>query len=114
MGSSATQVGPNLNATFDQKITYFHNLGSHPWIARTCKNGNTFHTGLGEFSIVSDYRLDDRGWIPGRDKDFSSNLCVQTGSEDYPASYPVGTVGKVRPGYDADHSPLSSAEVKNE
>jgi hypothetical protein len=44
---------------------------------------------------------------------------VQTGSGAYPASYPMGTGGplpggKVRPGRDADHSPTSSAEVKNE
>jgi hypothetical protein len=37
----------------------------------------------------------------------------------HPASYPVGTGGsfpggKARPGHDADHSPPSSAEVKNE
>jgi hypothetical protein len=43
-------------------------------------------------------------------KDFSSNLCVQTGSEAHPASYPVGTGGpfpgaKARPGRDGDHSP---------
>jgi hypothetical protein len=26
--------------------------------------------------IVSDYRLEDQGSIPGRGKDFSSSLCV--------------------------------------
>jgi hypothetical protein len=48
-------------------------------------------------SIVSDYGLDD--WAigvrsPARAKDFSSNLCVQTGSETHPASCPMGTGGK--------------------
>jgi hypothetical protein len=52
-------------------------------------------------------------------KDFSSSLYIQTSSRAHPASYPVGNEGtflrgKKRPGYDADHSPLSSAEVKNE
>jgi hypothetical protein len=47
-------------------------------------------------------------------KDFSSNLCVQTGSGAHPASYTMGTRGKARPGRDADHSSLSSAEVENE
>jgi hypothetical protein len=61
-------------------------------------------------SIVSDYRVDDRGTIPGRGKGFSSILCVQTGSEAQPASCTVGTGGsfpggKARPGRDADHSP---------
>jgi hypothetical protein len=73
-------------------------------------------------SIVSDYGLDDRA-IEVRSlaeaKDFSSMLCVQTGSEVHPASCPVGTGGsfpggKARPKRDADHPPPSSAEVMNE
>jgi hypothetical protein len=64
-------------------------------------------------SIVSDYGLDDRA-IGVRSlavaKDFSSILCVQTGSGAHPASFPMGTGGlspgvKARPGCDADHSP---------
>jgi hypothetical protein len=52
-------------------------------------------------------------------KDFSSSLCVQSGSGAHPASCPMGTGGpfpggKARPGHDADHSPQSSAEVMNE
>jgi hypothetical protein len=46
-------------------------------------------------------------------KEFSSILCVQTDSGAYPASYPMGTGRKSRPGRDADHSPPSRAEVKN-
>jgi hypothetical protein len=64
---------------------------------------------------VSDYGLDDRA-IEVRSPtgaDFSSP-CVQTGSGVHPASCPMGTGGKARPGRDADHSPPSSAEVKNE
>jgi hypothetical protein len=62
-------------------------------------------------------------WITGvrsptGEEDFSSSLCVQTGSGIHPASCTMGTGGpfpggKARPGRDADHSP-SSAEVKNE
>jgi hypothetical protein len=71
---------------------------------------------------VSDYGLDDLAiWVrssPGA-KDFSSILCVQTGSGAHPASSSMGTggpfsEGKARPGSDADHSPPSSAEVVNE
>jgi hypothetical protein len=52
-------------------------------------------------------------------KGFSSNLCVRTGSGDNPASCTMDTSGpypgaKARPESDADHSPPSSAEVKNE
>jgi hypothetical protein len=52
-------------------------------------------------------------------KDFSSSPCVQTGSGAHPASCKMGTggsfpEGKARPGRDADHSPRSSADVKNE
>jgi hypothetical protein len=56
---------------------------------------------------------------PARAKDFSSSLCVQTGSGAHPASCTMGTWVlsprvKARPGRDADHSPPSSAEVENE
>jgi hypothetical protein len=73
-------------------------------------------------SIVSGYGLDDRA-IEIRPsagaKDFSSSLCVQTGSGAHPASCTMGTGGpfpgsKARPGRDADHSPPSSSEVVNE
>jgi hypothetical protein len=73
-------------------------------------------------SIVSGYGLDDRGievrFPPGA-RDFSSNLCVQTGSGAHPASCTMGTGGpfpggKAQPGSDADHSLSSSAKVENE
>jgi hypothetical protein len=71
-------------------------------------------------SIVSDYGLDDRTIgvrSPTGAEKFSSSPCVQTGSGAHPATYPMGTGGpfpggKARPGRDADHSPLSSPEVK--
>jgi hypothetical protein len=66
---------------------------------------------------VSDYGLDDRAIgvrSPARAEDFSSILCVQTGSGAHPASCTMVTGGKARPGRDADHSPPSSAEVVNE
>jgi hypothetical protein len=57
------------------------------------------------------YELDNRAIevrSPAEAEDFSSSLCVQTGSEAHPASYPMGTGGnfpggKARPGHDADH-----------
>jgi hypothetical protein len=72
-------------------------------------------------SIVSDYGLEDRA-IEVRSPtgaDFSSSPCVRTGTGAHLASYPMGTGGpfpgsKARPGRDADNSPPSSAEVKNE
>jgi hypothetical protein len=73
-------------------------------------------------SIVSGYGLDDRAIevrSPAGANDFSSILCVQTGSGAHPASCTMGTGGpfpgaKARPGRDADHSLPSSAEVENE
>jgi hypothetical protein len=70
-------------------------------------------------SIVPDHGLDDRAIgvrSPSGAKNFSSSLCVQTGSEAHPASCTMGTGGpfpggKAWPGRDADHSPLSSADV---
>jgi hypothetical protein len=57
---------------------------------------------------------------PVEAKGFSSGLCVQMSSEAHPeASYPMGTEGsfpggKAQRGCDTDHSPPSSAKVKNE
>jgi hypothetical protein len=73
-------------------------------------------------SIVSDYGLDDRAIgvrSPAGAEDFSSILCIQTGSGAHPAYCTMGTGGpfpggKARPGRDADHSPPVSAEVVNE
>jgi hypothetical protein len=73
-------------------------------------------------SVVSDYGLDNREIgirSPAGAEDFSSSLCVQTGSGAHRASCTMGTGGpfpgvKARPGCDADHSPPSSAEVVNE
>jgi hypothetical protein len=51
-------------------------------------------------SIVSDYGLDDRVIgvrFPAGAKDFPTILCVQTGSEDHPASCTMGT-GVLYPG----------------
>jgi hypothetical protein len=51
-------------------------------------------------SIVSDYGLDDRAIgvrSPAGAEDFSSNLCVQTGSGAHPASCTMGT-GVLSPG----------------
>jgi hypothetical protein len=65
--------------------------------------------------------LIDRGGFDllQRRNDFSSRLCVQNGSGAHPASYTMGTGGPFPGGKaltrrDADHSPLSSAEAKNE
>jgi hypothetical protein len=70
---------------------------------------------------VSGYGLVDRAIqvrYPAEAKDFSSSLCVQTGSGAHTASCPMGTGvlsgGKTLPGRDADHSPPSSAQVVNE
>jgi hypothetical protein len=64
-------------------------------------------------TTVSGYGLDDQAIgvrSPVEAKDFSSSLCVQTGSGAHPASCTVGTGvpftgAKGRPGCDADHSP---------
>jgi hypothetical protein len=73
-------------------------------------------------SLVSDYGLDDRAIelrYSAEATDFSSSLCVQTGSGAHPASCTMGTGGpfpgvKAQPERDADHSPPYSAEFENE
>jgi hypothetical protein len=53
---------------------------------------------------------------PGRVNKFSLLHIVQTGSGVYTTSYKMGTGGSFpgvkRQGHEADHSPLTSAEVK--
>jgi len=54
------------------------------------------NTTMSDGSIVSDYGLDDRAIgvrSPAGAKDFSSSLCVQTGSGAHPASCTMGTGG---------------------
>jgi hypothetical protein len=52
------------------------------------------------------------GFESRQGQDFSLLHSVRTGSGAYAASYPTGT-GVKRQGREADHSPPSSAEVKN-
>jgi hypothetical protein len=56
---------------------------------------------------------------PAGAKYFLSNHCIKTGYGAHPASYSKGAGdpfpgNKAQPGRDADHSPPSSAKVKNE
>jgi hypothetical protein len=79
------------------------------------QNGNGFLSLKLKFLRIS-YGLDGPGSIPGNVR-FSLLHSVQTDSGAYPASYPIGTRGSFpgvkQPGREADHSPPSSAEVKN-
>jgi hypothetical protein len=57
---------------------------------------HSFLSWVSSGSILSDYGLDDRAIgvrFPAGAKDFSSSLCVQTGSGAHPASCPMGTGG---------------------
>jgi hypothetical protein len=70
--------------------------------------------------IALGYGLDDRGSrvrLPAGAGYFSLHHRIQNGSGAHPASYPMGTrgfsLGVKRPERKADHSPPSSAEVKN-
>jgi hypothetical protein len=71
-------------------------------------------------SIALGYRLDNQDsrfrFLAGAGN-FSLHHHVQNGSGVHPASYPIGTrgffPGVKRPGREADHSPPSSAKVKN-
>jgi hypothetical protein len=73
----------------------------------------TYGSRVSSGSIVSDYGLDDLAIgvrSPAGARDFSSILCVQSGSGAHPASCTMGTGGsfpggKERPGRDAYHSP---------
>jgi hypothetical protein len=65
--------------------------------------------------IALGYGLDDRGSgirFPAGAGNFSLHHRVQNCSRAHPASYPALSLGVKRPGREADHSPPSSAEVK--
>jgi hypothetical protein len=72
------------------------------------------------FGIATGYGLDNQGsraqFLAGAGN-FSLHHYVLNGSGDHPASYPLGTRGSFpgvkQLGCEADHSPPSSAEVKN-
>jgi hypothetical protein len=62
-------------------------------IHKTCFGGDTVNL-PSSGGIVSDYGLDGRAIgvrSPAGAKDFSSSLCVQTGSGAHPASCTMGT-----------------------
>jgi hypothetical protein len=90
---------------------YFIMLHGSPSIVRSCDSS---------VSIALSYGLDDWGSrfrFPAGAGKFYPHHRVQNGSGAHPASYSVGTGGSFhvvkRPGREADHSPPSSAEVKN-
>jgi hypothetical protein len=69
--------------------------------------------------IALGHGLDDRGprvRFPAGAGNFSLHHRVENGSGAHPATYPMGTRGSFpevkRPRCEADHSPPSSAEVK--
>jgi hypothetical protein len=69
--------------------------------------------------ISLSYGLDDRGsrvrFPGGGARNFSLYHRVENGSVAHPASYPTASsLGVKRPGREADHSPQTSAEVKDE
>jgi hypothetical protein len=84
---------------------------------------NNLHFTLKQLCFLGQYSVWLQTGRPGfdprqRQRIFFCSLCVQTSSESHPVSYPVGTgspfpEGKAQPGSDPDHSPPSSAEVKN-
>jgi hypothetical protein len=71
------------------------------------------HSSVG---IATGYGMHDRGGgvrVPVGSKNFSLLHMVQTGSGVHRTSYKMGTGGSKRQGREADHSPPTSADVKN-
>jgi hypothetical protein len=84
------------------------------------KIGRYFKSRDSSVGIPLGYGLDDRGStvrFPAGSGNFSFHYRVKNGSGDHLASYLMGTRGSLpgekRPEREADHSPPSSAEVKN-
>jgi hypothetical protein len=85
-------------------------------LVAVAKRKKKSHSSVG---IALGYGLDERGSrvrFPAEAGNFSLHHRVQNGSGAHLASYPMGTrslsLGLKRPGREADHSPPSSAEVK--
>jgi hypothetical protein len=86
-------------------------------LIRTYKQGKKHQfTLLCPFYIYSAIDRGSRVRFPAGTGNFSLHHRVQNGSGAYPTSYPVGTRGSFPggkwPGHETDHSPPSSAEVK--
>jgi hypothetical protein len=82
-------------------------------------NNNNNKSRNSSVGIDLGYGMDDRGsrvHFPEGAGNFSLHHRVQNDSGAHPVSYPMGTggsfLGVKRPGREADHSPPSSAEVK--
>jgi hypothetical protein len=65
-----------------------------------------------QVGIVTNYRLDGRGSILRRRKREIHLPSGNTGYGNHPASKPIGVEVK-RPGRETDHSPTSSADIRN-
>jgi hypothetical protein len=69
-------------------------------------------------SIVSDYEVDDRAFgvrSPAGANDFSSSLCVQTGSGAHPVQWVSGVLFPgIKSGRGVTLTTPSSAEIENE
>jgi hypothetical protein len=72
---------------------------------------------FGAIIIATGHGLGGRGSFPGRRVSVFILRNVQTDSGGHPGSYPIDrraiSCGIKRPGRETDHSPPSSAEVKN-
>jgi hypothetical protein len=117
---------------FQTRVVHLNEVCEYILCANVFNNGS-FLRNLIKFNLNNDNKKSSRGSSvstvsnygrtgvrsPTEAEDISPSLCVQTGSGDHPASCPMRTGGpfpggKERLGRDADHSPPSSAEVKNE
>jgi hypothetical protein len=93
-----------------------------PW-AMSVLLGDTFyvcyvHETVSLSSPMISYKVTFSHRHPAGAENFSLHHRVKTGSGTHPASYSIGTrvsfPGVRRPGRESDHSPPSSAEVRNE
>jgi hypothetical protein len=105
----------HCNVLFQHFLSTTALRNPEPCLKDSWTNPKAHHSVLRASALVSALQYLTGDWTtgvrsPAEAKDFSSNLCVQTGSEANPASCKMGTGGpfpggKERPGRDADHSP---------
>jgi hypothetical protein len=125
--TSTAHVTKKLRGVIEENVLYltFYVHHRHHKSRRSCRTSKfASPNSLSVSPVARSVQCLAADWTTGvrsptEAEDFSSNLCVQTGSGAHPASCTGGTEGslsggKARPGRDADHSPPSSAEGKKE
>jgi hypothetical protein len=112
--SSAVTCVFSSNPRIGTSEGLFRTFGFHKWWRIEYLSERLLDS---SFGIETGCELDGRVWFPAGARDFSLLHSDHNASGAHPVSYPVGTrrffPGVKRLEHETDHSPPSSAEIKN-